>query len=230
MPPSPKDITTITFDSFSTLVIEIEALTDALRPFTDNPRKVASMWRQRAVLYTFLANFLDEYDTYFQMHRLGLEYAVDYHGLNVSDAELDELNETFYKLPPFDDVEVLENIDEAGYDLYIISNGDPAMLDGLVETTGVGPYLDGTVSADEIEQFKPATELYEHAVSRADARPEQIMHVTAGLFDAQGAQNVGVNGCWLNRETVPFLSQKDPFGERPDWTVESLYEIEDRFC
>jgi 2-haloacid dehalogenase len=230
MPPSPKDITTITFDSFSTLVFEIKALTEALRPYTDDPGEVAGMWRQRAVLYTLLANFLNEYDTYFRMHRLGLEYAVDYHGLDLSDAELDELNETFYHLPPFDDVGVLEDLDEAGYDLYIISNGNPAMLDGLVENTGVGPYLDGTVSADEIKQFKPAAELYKHALSRADARPDEMMHVTAGLFDAQGAQNVGMHGCWLNRKTVPFLSQKDPFGERPDWIIESLHDVFDRFC
>ena len=230
MPLGPDDIDTITFDSFSTLVFEMKSLTDALKGYTDDPLEVASMWRQRAVLYTLFANFFDDYETYYQMHRYGLEYALEYHDIDATAEDMDELNETFYNLKPFEDVDVIEQLDNAGYDTYIISNGDPAMLDGLLETTAIGPHINDTVSADEIKTFKPDSEIYELASERASSLPERMIHVSAGLFDVQGAQNIGMNGCWLNRKTVPFFSQQDPYGEQPDLIIESLNEIADWFC
>jgi len=230
MPLGPDDIDTITFDSFSTLVFEMECLTDALEGYTDDPLEVASTWRQRAVLYTLFANFFDDYETYYQMHRYGLEYALKYHDIDATAEDMDELNETFYNLKPFEDVDVIEQLDNAGYNIYIISNGDPAMLDGLLETTAIGPHINDTVSADEIKTFKPDSEIYELASEKASSLPEQMIHVSAGLFDVQGAQNIGMNGCWLNRKTVPFFSQQDPYGDQPDLIIESLNEIADWFC
>lgn len=217
----PERVEAVAFDSFSTLV-DTESSREVLEPYTDVPLEVARKWRERALFYSLTANELETYETYYEMHRLGLEYASELYGLGLSEAEIEELNEVYYDLEPFEDVlPTFEKLDAAGYDLYIISNGEHEILDAMIDTLGVEGLLSGTVSADDIELFKPAKELYELAAERAETPIERMIHVSAGVFDAQGAQNAGMQGVWINRKGLP----QDPFGEPPKLVIESLDEL-----
>lgn len=220
----PEVVEAVSFDSFSTLV-DVDAAAEAISEYTDAPEQVAATWRERAVQYSRVANYIDAYETYFRMHRYGLEYAVRHYDLAIPDEKLDEITEVYYELPAFDDVyESLERLHDAGYDLYIISNGDPAMLDGLVSATGVEPFLTDMISADEIRTFKPDASIYRLASERADRPPDRIAHVSAGIVDVLGAKHVGMQGVWLNRKALP----PEPFGSPPDLTVSTLPPLVDR--
>lgn len=219
----PEKVETVAFDSFSTLV-DTESSQEALEPYTDTPLEVAQTWRERALFYSVIANELETYETYYEMHRLGLEYASEQYGLGLSEEEIADINEVYYDLEPFDDVlPTFEKLDAAGYDLYIISNGEHAILDAMIDTLGVEHVLSDAISADDIERFKPHRELYELAAKRAETPIERMIHVSAGVFDAQGAQNAGMQGVWINRKGLP----RDPFGEPPKLVIESLDELLD---
>jgi 2-haloacid dehalogenase len=216
-----KRIEAVSFDSFSTLV-DVESSRRVLEPYTEDPLEVTQTWRERALFYSVITDQLEEYETYYELHRLGLEYASELYGLGLSEAEIDELNEVYYDLEPFDDVApVFEKLRDAGYDLYIVSNGDPKMLDEMVGSIGVDELLSETISADEIKIFKPAREIYEYAAEQAATPVERMVHVSAAVFDAQGAMNAGMQGVWINRKDLP----QDPFGSPPDMVIESLYEL-----
>jgi len=211
----------VSFDSFSTLV-DIASSQRALEGHTDQPHEVARTWRQRALTYSLLAGPLDTYETYFELHRLGLEYAAMQYDLDLSDQEIREINEVYYDLDPFDDVrETFERLQEAGFELYIISNGNPAMLTGLLESAGIDDMLEETVSAEEIHTFKPGPAIYRHAADRAETPVERFVHVAAPIFDVQGARNAGMQGVWLNRAGEP----RDPYAEQPDAVIRSLQEL-----
>lgn len=219
----PEKVETVAFDSFSTLV-DTESSQEALEPYTDAPLEVAQTWRERALFYSVIANELETYETYYEMHRLGLEYASEQYGLGLSEEEIADINEVYYDLEPFDDVlPTFEKLDAAGYDLYIISNGEHAILDAMIDTLGVEHVLSDAISADDIERFKPHRELYELAAERAETPIGRMIHVSAGVFDAQGAQNAGMQGVWINRKGLP----QDPFGEPPKLVIESLDELLD---
>lgn len=217
------DVEAITFDSFSTLV-DVSSAARAVADYVDDPDAVVKCWRQRALEYSLVANGIDGYATYDELHRDGLEYALRERGLNLDDAELDDINEVYHDLDPFDDVyEGMKRLRDAGFDLYVLSNGDSAMLDSLVDSTGIGDLLDGTISADEIELFKPERALYEHAADRADTPPEAIAHVSAGWFDVLGAIHAGEQGVWIDREGKGW----EPYGGEPDLEVASIHEFAD---
>jgi len=112
---------------------------------------------------------------------------------------------------------------DAGYDLYVVSNGNPEMLDSMVEFAGIGGLLEDTVSADEIQTFKPAAELYRHAAERTGTEIEEIAHVTAGYFDVYGAMHAGMQGVWVNRDDGPW----DAFAGEPDFTIGSFHDLHD---
>jgi 2-haloacid dehalogenase len=171
-------IEAVTFDSFSTLV-DVDS--------TATPVAFAREWHARAVTYGMVANYVDAYETYYDLHRDALEYLLAAEGVAVSDDELDEMVGAYHETEPFDDVrDGLDRLADAGYDVGIVSNGDPPMLESLVGVADISDALAATVSADEIERHKPAVELYEHAADRLDTEPSAVAHVSNGQFDVQG--------------------------------------------
>ena len=97
------------------------------------------------------------------------------------------------------------------------------MLASMVEHAGVGDVVVDTVSADEVERFKPAAELYRHAAARTGTPVEAIAHVTAAWFDVLGAVDAGMQGVWLDRKDNP----PEPFGADPDLVADTIHEVAD---
>ncbi len=204
--PDPAEV--VTFDSFST-VVDVDSTAVAVNDHVDDPIAFAREWHSRAVRYGMVAYYIDAYATYYDLHRDALEYLLAEEGISVSDDELDELTDTYHEMEPFDDVRGgMERLREEGYELGIVSNGDPPMLESMVDAADIGDLLAETVSADEIERHKPAQELYEHAADRLGVEPSAIVHVSNGYVDVQGAMHAGMQGVWLDRQDRP----SDPFG------------------
>jgi len=217
----PQRVSTVTFDSYSTLV-DVDAAEKALADRVSDPEPVSRLWRSRSLQYTMVANFVDAYEAFYEVNRDALQYALDATGANISTTERDEILAVYHELDVFDDVrESLERLREAGYDCYVLSNGNPEMLDSLVEHAAIADLVVDTISADEIRTFKPAAELYRHAADRTDTPVDELAHVTALWFDVMGAQHAGMQGVWVDRKDNPW----EPFGPEPDLTIEGLDEL-----
>ena len=212
---------TVTFDSYSTLV-DVEAVEAALSDAVDDPEPVSNHWRSRSLLYTAVANEIDAYDTFYALNRAALEHALATHGVKLSESEREAVLETYHELAVFEDVEAgLRALEEAGVDVYVISNGDPEMLSSMVDHAGIGEYLVDTISADEVATFKPATALYRHAAARTGTPVDRIAHVSALFYDVLGASHAGMTGVWLDRGKVPW----DDFAGDPDAVVSDIREV-----
>ena len=216
MPPE-----TVTFDSYSTLV-DVEAVEAALADAVDDPEPVSNHWRSRSLLYTTVANEIDAHDTFYALNRAALEHALATHGVELSESEREAVLETYHELAVFEDVEAgLRALEEAGIDVYVISNGNPEMLSSMVDHAGIGEYITDTISADEVATFKPATALYRHAAARTGTPVDRIAHVSALFYDVLGASHAGMTGVWLDRGKVPW----DDFAGDPDAVVSDIREV-----
>lgn len=214
-------VETITFDSYSTLV-DPRSAGRVLEGYVAEPRVVAERWHSLAVQYATVVNYLDIDRTYFQLHRDALAYLLSARGVDVSDATVDELTEVYHRLEPFDDVRSgMEALSNAGYQLAILSNGNPELLDTLVEVTETSDLIEATISAEAIGRFKPAAELYEHAANRLDTPIETIAHVGAGWGDIMGCIHAGMQGVWLNRRADPWPG----FDGEPDAVADSMADV-----
>ncbi|ELY34606.1 haloacid dehalogenase type II [Halalkalicoccus jeotgali] len=214
-------VETVTFDSYSTLV-DVDAAEAALAERVAEPEPVSKLWRARSLEYTFVANHVDAYQPFYEMNRDALQYALDVHGADVSETERDEILAVYHELDVFEDVrEGIERLREGGYDCYVVSNGNPEMLESMVEHADIGDLLEDTISADEVETFKPDAELYRHAAARTGTPIRAIAHVTAGWFDVLGARHAGMQGVWVDRKATPW----EPFGGDPDCTIETFYDL-----
>jgi len=217
-------IQTVTFDSYSTLV-DVEAVETALARRIDDPEAVSQHWRSRSLLYTLVTNEIDAYDSFYALNRAALGHALAHHGIEMPAAEREEILAAYHDLAVFDDVRAgLTRLVDAGYAPYVVSNGTPEMLASMVEHAGIGDLVADTISADEIEAFKPNGALYRHAAARTGTPIDAIAHVSALFYDVLGARHAGMTAVWLDRGTTPW----DDIAGPPDVTVESIHDVADR--
>jgi 2-haloacid dehalogenase len=220
----PDRVETVTFDSYSTL-LDVGSAARALEGVVADPDAVAAEWRRSALEYSLVAGRLDAYETYDDLHRRGLEYALAAAGVELPDERVAEINAVYHDLEPFDDVQRgFRRLAAAGYTPSVLSNGDPAMLESLVASTGIADHVHTVISADELRTFKPDAALYEHAADRVDTRIEGIAHVAAHWMDVQGAGHAGMQGVWIDRAGEPWPT----FDGEPALTIDTVDELCDR--
>jgi 2-haloacid dehalogenase len=97
------------------------------------------------------------------------------------------------------------------------------MLASMVDHADIGDVVADTVSADEVETFKPHPEIYRHAAARAGTPIRNVVHVAGPGFDVQGAKAAGMQGAWLNRAGDPW----ERFGGDPDVELTSFHDLAD---
>lgn len=222
----PGVVSTVTFDSYGTLV-DVDAAEAALADRVDDPGPISKQWRTRSLQYTFVANYTDNYKPFYEINRDALQYALASHDVDIDAQERDSILAVYHELDVFGDVrDAIERLVDAGYPCYVVSNGNPEMLDSLVEHADLTALIEDTVSADEIRTFKPAAEIYRHAAGRTGTPIEEIAHVAAGWFDVLGAMHAGMQGVWTNRSGDP----QEPFGGTPDLTVEDIHGLADELA
>jgi 2-haloacid dehalogenase len=219
----PDRVQTVTFDSYGTIV-DVAAAEDALAEHVGNPEPISELWRARSLEYTFVAAHTDAYQPFYEMNRDALQYALDVFGVALTESERDAILAVYHELDVFPDVRSgIERLRDAGYPCYVVSNGNPEMLASMIDHADIGDLIADTVSADEVETFKPDAEIYRHAAGRTGTPIREIGHVAAGWFDVMGARHAGMQSVWVNRTAAPW----ETFDGDPDLTVETFHEVAD---
>lgn len=219
----PTAVETITVDSYGTLV-DPSAVERVLAEHVEPVQSISDLWRSRSILYTMVRNFTDNYRTFYDVNRDALRFALESHGIDLSSETIEEILSTYHDLDPFDDVrDGLEALTEAGFDVYVLSNGNPEMLESMVESADIEGSITDLISVHEIRTFKPDIDVYRHAAARTGTPIESIAHVAGPTFDVQGAIHAGMQGVWLDRTDGVW----DPVGIEPDLIVESVHEFAD---
>lgn len=216
-------VETLLFDSYSTIV-SVESVVGTLDKYVEDAEDIADLWRTRSLEYSLVSNYIDEYQPFFDLIGSALQHALDAYDAEVSNKEFDDILNTYHDLEPFDDVrEGMKRLSNAGYDLYVLSNGNPEMLRSLVTVADIDPFLEDTISADEIRTYKPDEDLYQYAAERTETELHNLAHVTAPWFDVQGAMHAGIQGVWVNREKEPWTY----YNGTPDVTIGSFLDLAD---
>ncbi|WP_440770921.1 haloacid dehalogenase type II [Natronorubrum sp. DTA28] len=222
----PTAVDTITVDSYGTLV-DPHSVEATLEAHVDEIRPISTLWRSRSIMYTMVGNFVDDYQPFYEMNRDALRFALESHGVDLTSETIEEILSTYHDLDPFDDVrDGLETLTDAGYDVYVLSNGNPEMLESMVESAAIEDVIADTISAHEIRTFKPDADIYRHAAARTGTPIESIAHVAGPTFDVRGAMHAGMQGVWINRDNGPW----DPSATEPDLTVETFFDLTDELA
>lgn len=216
-------IESVVVDSYSTLV-DVESSRKALEPYTSDATSLARVWQLRSREYAIVGNDINIYRPALERHRLSLKYALEVFDVDLTDDEIEEVLSVYHELDVFGDVrDGLEIIRDAGYEIHILSSGDPELLDSLVDHTDLTDVITSVISADEIQVYKPERELYEYAADQIGVPLGNLVHVTASWSDVNGALNAGIQGVWLNRKDRTW----EQYGREPTLIIENFHELAD---
>jgi 2-haloacid dehalogenase len=214
----------LAFDMYGTLVDPIRIWTRLEQYLPDEALRIAEVWRQKQLEYTFRLTAMEDYEDFGQLTRKALDYALATAGHELDATQKDELMAQYDDLERFADVEPgLARLQHRGHRMVVFSNGTPAMLEPLMAAAGLAGYFDGVVSVDEVRVYKPSPRTYRHVAERLGRPIGEVRLISSNPFDVIGAESAGMGVAWVDRSGAPF----DTLRPRPRTVVRSLTELAD---
>jgi 2-haloacid dehalogenase len=214
----------LAFDMYGTLVDPTAIGKRLERYLPEETPKVAEVWRQKQLEYTFRLTAMERYEDFEQVTRKALDYALAATGQELAPEQKDDLMAQYNDLERFADVEPgLKRLMEAGHAMIVFSNGAPHMLEALMNAAQLRPYFQGFVSVDEVRAYKPSPKVYRHAAQRLEQPIGEVRLVSSNPFDDIGAEAAGMRAAWVDRSGGLF----DTLASPPEIVVGTLTELAD---
>jgi 2-haloacid dehalogenase len=216
----------LAFDMYGTLVdpVRIWKKLEQYLAVSADAVRVAEVWRQKQLEYTFRLTAMEIYEDFESVTRKALDYALAAAKQSLAPEQKDALMAQYNDLERFSDVEPgLQRLQQAGHPMIVFSNGSPGMLTAIMQAANLNPYFSGFVSVDEVRVFKPSPQVYQLAANRLGRPIGEVRLISSNPFDVVGANAAGMRAAWIDRSGGLF----DTLGPRPDLVVSSLIGLAD---
>lgn len=110
---------------------------------------------------------------------------------------------------------------QANFQLASLTNGNADL-----ERIGIAGYFAFSLSAEKVGASKPRPNLFRAALHRANAKPEEAIHIgDHPVDDVSGARDIGMHTIWFNPGKQKWNEREH--GAPPGATVHCLSEIKD---
>lgn len=202
-------ITTCIFDAYGTLFdVAAAARNAASEPgrevFARHWPAIAEKWRLKQLQYTWLRAVMGQHIGFWQVTQDGLDWALEAEGLQGDSDLRAQLLQLYWELEAYAEVPaMLAALKAAGMKTAILSNGSPDMLQGAVDSAGIGDVLDDVLSVESVGIFKPARGVYDLVGQRFGSAPDEVLFVSSNGWDASAAAGYGFTTAWVNRAGDP---------------------------
>lgn len=202
-------ISTCVFDAYGTLFDVAAAAREAasepeFSELSETWMQVAETWRQKQLQYTWLRAAGGVHTDFWKVTCDGLDYALETHALSRPDLR-ERLLQLYWELSAYQEVPgMLAGLKKDGMRTAILSNGSPAMLNGAVDSAGIGDLLDAVISVETVGVFKPAKSVYDLIGQHFGVPQNQVLFVSSNCWDACFAAAQGFTVAWANRKGEPM--------------------------
>src|SRR6202000_2487923 len=96
-----------------------------------------------------------------------LDFALTSIGAHLTDEQSRRFVELYDHLQPFPHpAPARRALAGLGYELAVLSNGTPAMIENCLGNSGLGEFFGQRISVDEVRAFKPSPVVYQHPAGR----------------------------------------------------------------
>lgn len=216
------------FDQYGTVVDMQGGLTKIATPYLQakgwkgNPNSFVTWWRRTHFENSMIDALLHrEHTPYREVGFRAVCNVLDRCKLSYTDDEVRGLVAEIEKLECFPEVpEALARL-QSKYQLVVLSNGDPDMLETAKKYHKV-PF-DRVISVKEANSFKPHVATYTRAAEIIGLRMDEVLFVANHAFDVIGAKAAGMRAAFINRRERPF--ERTPY--QPDITVRTMADLAD---
>ncbi len=203
-------ITTCVFDAYGTLFdVAAAARQAATEPgfeaLASKWPELANHWRLKQLQYTWLRAVADAHCDFWDVTQDGLDWALEAVGLQGDITLQQRLLDLYWELQAYPEVpDMLKALKAGGLQTAILSNGSPPMLNGAVQSAGIGDVLDDVLSVESVGVFKPHASVYDLVQNRFGCARDEVLFVSSNGWDAAGASGYGFVTAWVNRAGEPM--------------------------
>jgi 2-haloacid dehalogenase len=146
---------------------------------------------------------MGDYAPFWQVTGEALDHCLAAHGI-ADPSVREKLLGAYLALDPFPEVPAtLDRLRRAGVRCAILSNGNPEMLDPMVNASGLADRFEAVLSVDAVKVFKVDPRTYSMVEARCGVKPDKVCFLSSNCWDAHGAARFGFNVVWVNRAGVP---------------------------
>jgi 2-haloacid dehalogenase len=223
-----KTIKVCMFDQYGTVVDMQSGLTEVATPYLKSkgwegdPYSFVTWWRRTHFENSMIDALLHkEHTPYREIGHRSLAFVLERAGIAHTMEEVHALVAAIERLRPFPEVpEALARL-QTRYQLVVLSNGDPDMLETGKKYHGI-PF-DRVISVKEANAFKPHIATYTKAAELLNVRMDEVLFVANHAFDCIGAKSAGMRAAFIDRRQRPFGITP----HQPEIVVRTMKELAD---
>jgi 2-haloacid dehalogenase len=179
-------------------------------------------WFMQTLQLAMAAVLTNSYEDFGVQADTALEITARRYKVSMLGEEKNLILGTLRKLRPYPEAaRSLQRLREAGLRLATLTNSTAQTAEAQLAYAGLRDYFEQVISADEIQCFKPAPEVYHLAARRLGVEPEQIRLVAVHDWDVTGALRAGCAAAFVARPGQVM----NPFGPQPDVRGADLGEV-----
>jgi 2-haloacid dehalogenase len=193
--------------------------------WTGDPQAFVTWWRRTHFENSMIDALLQrEHTPYREIGHRSVAWVLERAGISYTMAEVRHLVAQIETLRPFPEVpEALARL-KTRYQIVVLSNGDPDMLEAAKRYHGI-PF-DAVISAAVANAFKPHVATYTRAAEIMGVRMNDVLFVANHSFDCIGAKSAGMYAAFIDRRRRPFGATP----HQPDLVVADMTELAEVLC
>ena len=88
--------------------------------------------------------------------------------------------------------ELISSLVERGYDVWFVTSAKGEEMEHHMELLEAEGKISGVVSSEDVENSKPAPDIFEEALRRAGSSPEETVSVGDSIGDIEAANKAGI--------------------------------------
>jgi 2-haloacid dehalogenase len=214
------------FDQYGTVVDMQGGLVEFVTPFlrakgwAGSPNAFVTWWRRTHFENSMIDALLGrEHTSYRAIGEAAVAHVMDRAGIAHTADEVRALVAAIERLRPFPEVPAALDRLRSRYQLVVLSNGDPDMLETAKQYHGIA--FDMVISVAVAGAFKPHHATYARAAELCGVAPERVLFVANHAFDCIGAKAAGMRTVFIDRRRRPFGAT--PY--QPDLIVPSMTQL-----
>ncbi|MGE0416953.1 MAG: haloacid dehalogenase type II [Acetobacteraceae bacterium] len=204
-----RSIKVCMFDQYGTVVDMQGGLVEYVTPFlkakgwSGKPNSFVTWWRRTHYENSMIDALLHrDHTPYREIGHRAVAHVMDRAGIAYTTQEVHDLVAAIERLRCFPEVPAALARLQTRFQLVVLSNGDPDMLETAKQYHGV-PF-DRVISVAEANSFKPHVATYTKAAELLGLRMDEVLFVANHAFDCIGAKSAGMRTAFIDRRSRPF--------------------------
>lgn len=220
VPRSPQSPKVIFFDVNETL-LDLETMKGSVGKALGGRQDLLGLWFSRLLHYSLVSVAIGEYRDFGTVGVAALQMVAEENNIKISEEEVRKaIVPPLLNLKPHADVIAgLKSL--KGFKLVTFTNSSPKAVATQLKNANLTSYFQGSLSTDDIKNYKPFLRSYEWALKQMNVKPEEALMVAAHGWDIAGAQAVGMQTAFIARKGQSLY----PLSPKPTYIVKDVIEL-----